>query len=203
MRLRYYWFNGPYASVSRPGRTTTIICGSQGNPLIMKRNLIFLSLLGLAGCMQQAGDQESYLPRYTGSAPWTINGARPGMTLDEVRQKRGEPTRFFGTPPTSYSWESTSWRTLSVTVDANGRIVQVSGNALMAGDQTILSGSVSDADVKAVLGAGDVTSSTQPGSFVIPTSGKVVGTHHRYRNGNVTFAFSLTKEQGLRSITAD
>jgi hypothetical protein len=169
----------------------------------MKHHLIFLSLLGLAGCMQQATDQESYLPRYTGNAPWTINGARPGMTLDEVRQTPGEPTRSVGTPPTSYSWESTSWRTLFVTVDANGRVVQVSGNALMAGDQTILSGSVSDADVKAVLGDGDVTRSTQPGSFVIPTPGKVVGTHHRYRNGNVTFGFSLTKEQGLRDITAE
>ena len=170
---------------------------------IMKRKLPPLAVLLLAACMQQATDQESYLPRYTGNTPWTINGARPGMTLDELRQKHGEPTRSFGTPPTNYSWESTSWRTLSVSVDANGRIVQVSGNALMAGDQTILSGSVSDADVKAVLGAGDVSSSTQPGSFVIPTPGKVVGTHHRYRNGNVTFGFSLTKEQGLRDITAE
>jgi hypothetical protein len=172
-------------------------------PDIMKRKLLPLAVLLLAACMQQATDQESYLPRYTGNAPWTINGARPGMTLDELRQKHGEPTRSFGTPPTSYSWESTSWRTLSVTVDANGRIVQVSGNALMAGDQTILSGSVSDADVKAVLGAGDISKSTQAGSFVIPTPGKVVGSHHSYRNGNVTFGFSLTKEQGLRGITAE
>lgn len=63
----------------------------------------------------------------------------------------------------------------------------------MAGDQTILSGSVRDADVKAVLGAGDVTNSTQSGSFVVPTQGKVVGTHHRYRNGNVTSAFWVRK----------
>ena len=189
--------------VTRPGRPTTIICSFQGKPRLMKRHLIFFSLLGLAGCLQQATDQESYLPRYTGNAPWTINGARPGMTLDELRRRQGEPTRSFGQPPTSYAWESTSWRTLFVTVDANGRIVQVSGNALMAGDQTILSGSISDADVKAVLGAGDISKSTQAGSFVIPTPGKVVGTHHRYRNGNVTFDFSLTKEQGLRDITAE
>lgn len=169
----------------------------------MKPKLVPLVALLLSACMQQATDQESYLPRYTGNDLWTINGVRPGMTLDEVRQKHGEPTRSFGNPPTGYAWESTSWRTLSVTVDGHGRIVQVSGNALMAGDQTILSGSISDADVRAVLGAGDVASSTQPGSFVIPTPGKVVGTHHRYRNGTVTFGFSLTKGQGLQGITAE
>lgn len=172
-------------------------------PEIIKHNIIVFVALLLSACMQQASDQESYLPRYTGTDLWTINGARPGMMLDEVRKTHGNPTRSFGKPPTGHAWESTSWRTLSVTVDAHDRIVQVSGNALMAGDKTILSGSISDADVKAVLGTGDVSRSTQPGSFVIPTPGKVVGTHHIYRNGNVTFGFSLTKEQGLRDITAD
>ena len=169
----------------------------------MKHYLIALTAFLLSACMQQASDQESHLPRYTGNYLWTINGARPDMTLDEVRKIHGNPTRSFGNPPTSHSWESTSWRTLSVTVDASERIVQVSGNALMAGDKTILSGSISDADVKAVLGTGELSRSTQPGSFVIQTPGKVVGSHHRYRNGDVTFGFSLTKEQGLRDITAE
>jgi hypothetical protein len=172
-------------------------------PKNMRYKLVaFLALL-LTACTQQVADQESYLPRYTGNDLWTINGVRPGMTLDEARKTHGNPTRSFGKPPTDHSWESTSWRTLSVTVDAHDRIVHVFGNALMAGDKTILSGSISDADIKAVLGPGEVSRSTQAGSFVMPTPGKVVGTHHRYRNGNVTFGFSLSKEQGLQSITAD
>ena len=169
----------------------------------MKRLVPLLALSLLAACMRQATEPESFLQRYTGNEPWTINGARPGMTLDDVRQFHGEPTRSSGTPPTGYSWESTSWRTLSVTVDMNGRIVQVAGNALMAGDKTILSGSVSEADVKAVLGPGVEARSVQPGSFVVPTPGKVVGTHHRYRDGNVSFGISLSKEQGIVGITAE
>ena len=169
----------------------------------MKHKIVVLAVALLSACMQQATDQDSYQPRYTGNALWTINGARPGMTLDEVRQQHGEPSRSFGKPPTDYAWETTSSRKLFVTVDANGRIVQVGGNALMAGDKTLLGEGVSDADINAVLGAGAVSNTTQPGSFVIPTPGKVVGTYHRYRNGNVTFGFSVSKEQGLRGITAD
>jgi hypothetical protein len=164
---------------------------------------VALLVVLLSACTKNVTDQESYLPRYTGNELWTINGVRPGMTMDEVMKKHGDPTRSFGKPPTSYSWQSTSWRTLFVTVDVKGNIVQVSGNALMAGEKTILSGSVSAADVKAVLGPGDVSTSKQSGSFVIPTPGKVVGTHHSYRNGNVMFGFSLTQEQGLQNITAE
>ena len=59
------------------------------------------------------------------------------------------------------------------------------------------------APVTAVLGKSDAKSMTQPGSFVLPTPGKNVGTQHVYRNGDVRFRLIVMKRGGLTGITAE
>lgn len=163
--------------------------------------VLFFALL-VAACAREADDVDSTYTRYTGTAAWTIDGTRPGMTLDELKRRKGEPDGFSGSPPSSIYWGSPS-NGLTVNVDAKGRINEVWGTTLKAGDETLLSAGVNDADVTAVLGKSDAKSMTQPGSFVLPTPGKNVGTQHVYRNGDVRFRLIVMKRGGLTGITAE
>jgi hypothetical protein len=167
-----------------------------------KRLFVLLFPLLFAACTQEADDREMVYTRYTGTAAWTIDGARPGMTLAELKLLLGPPADSSGDPPTSVSWGYPS-QGLTVNVDANGRVTQVWGKTLKAGDVTVLGGGVSDAEIKGVLGKGESKSMTQSGSFVLPTPGKTVGAEHFYRNGDVRFRFIVMKGEGLTGIVAE
>ncbi|MEQ1519001.1 MAG: hypothetical protein ABL931_21185 [Usitatibacteraceae bacterium] len=172
----------------------------------MKLKLLLFALLAflVAGCMRESDDEESVYLRYKGNAPWTVTGVRPGMTLDELKKKRGEPSRTSGEPPNSFSWGGFSgWDQLTVETDSSGRITEVWGQRLMAGDQTLVSSGSTEADIKAVLGKGNIISMTQPGSFVLPTPGKKIGAKHYYRNGDVSFKLIVMKDQGITGIVAE
>jgi len=161
--------------------------------------LLLLCLLILAGCIREAAEPESHYKRYTGTAPWTIEGARPGMTLDELKQRHGKPSGAHGNPPNSFSWQSPR---LNVSVDADGRVKEVWGNSLQVGGQTIVAAGLNDTDINAILGKGTSKSMSQPGSFVLPSPGKHIGNEHVYHNGDVSFRFIVMKDRGLTGIVA-
>lgn len=101
--------------------------------------------------MRQVTDTELTYPRYTGTAPWTIAGIRPGMTLEEVKKLKGEPAKSLGNPPLDFQWgRSASTAEFTVKVDAHGRITMVSGDSLSAGDRTLVGSGASEEEVKSV-----------------------------------------------------
>ena len=160
-------------------------------------------LLG-AGCMRQVTDTELTYPRYTGTAPWTIAGIRPGMTLEEVKKIKGEPARSLDNPPLDFQWvRSNSNGEFTVKVDAHGRITTVYGDALSAGDHTLVGSGASEEEVKALLGQGESKAMKSTGSFVIATPGKLLGAEHLYHNGDTTFRVIVMKDAGLTGVVAE
>lgn len=169
------------------------------------RRLFLASLPWLVfGCAREVDEEVSGHQRYTGTAPWTIGGARPGMMLAELKQHRGEPRGSFGVPPRGFIWGSSGeLGEISVEMDADDRIRRVQGTDLSAGPLTLLGRGASNADVTAVLGKGVSKSMTQPGSFVAPTPGKQIGMQHYYRNGVAEFRIVVMKNTGLTGIVAE
>jgi len=172
----------------------------------MKSNLLLMLVcpMLLVSCSREASDSASIYPRFTGTAPWTIAGIRPGLSLDDVKKLKGEPARAFGNPPLEFAWDLRSPPgTLTVRVDSSGRVKAVFGNSLSAGDRVLVGASASDDEVKAILGAGESHKMKSAGSFVLPTPSKQFGTEHYYQNGDATFRVIVMKDQGLTGIVAE
>ena len=83
--------------------------------------------------------------------PWTVGGAKPGMTPDEVERLLGPPT----SSRTSYGRTTTRWAEIFVTFDPQGRAVDVMGDRLTGADgKTLLQRGDSEAEVVGRLGGG-------------------------------------------------
>jgi len=150
------------------------------------------------GCHTVTGpDPDAYGP--VSPPPWTIGGARPGMTQDEAGQLLGPPTRS----ETKYQRTTTWWAEISVTFDASGRAVEVFGDRVTGPDrQTIVQRGASEAEVVGRLGRGNLRSSYQPsGSGVISCGGRRTGGERRYEDATTVYTVSIYEDR-LASVRA-
>jgi hypothetical protein len=161
--------------------------------------------LSTPACYREANDttHSSVYPRYTGTAPWSIDGVRPGQTLDEIKRLRGDPAQALA-PATSRSptfrWPAP--RATFVTFDAAGRAIDITGTTLVAEGRTLLDTAAESAAVEPVLGRGRVATHSQPsGSGVISLGSKVTGRTVAYENHGALFEIfcDTTQITGLRA----
>lgn len=131
--------------------------------------------------------------------PWTIGGAKPGMTANEAERLLGPPTRS----DTRYQRTTTWWGEVSVTFDASGRAVEVFGDRVTAADgSTVVSRGASEAEVVARLGRGKLKSSYAPsGSGVISCGSRRTGGEHRYEDATTVYTVSIYEDR-LASVRA-
>ncbi len=158
--------------------------------------IVAAGLLLLPGCYRQASDATapaSTRPRYTGSAPWTIDGVRPGQTFAEVKQLLGEPREIRGhTGPRTAFWAG---RNTAVTFDQAGLVTEVMGSTLIAGDQILFRAGATEAEVVQILGPGEVQKSTRPkGSGIIALGREHTGTALLYDREGLRFEFPVCGE---------
>ena len=154
-------------------------------------------LLGAVGCQTRTGDEMEWGPIST--PPWTVGGAKPGMTPDEVERLLGPPT----SSRTSYGRTTTQWAEIFVTFDLQGRAEDVMGDRLTgAGGQTLLQRGDSEAEVVGRLGGGKEKSSYRPGgSGVISCSRQRAGGEHVYEDGTTRYTISVYEDR-LASVRA-
>jgi hypothetical protein len=152
-------------------------------------------LLASTACYREATDASAAIQqaRYTGTAPWTIDGVRPGQTFEEVKLLLGEPREIRGNKgPRTAFW---SRHDTAVTFDPTGRVTEVMGSTVKAGDQTLVWGSSSEAEVVQILGPGRVQKSYRPkGSGVISLGREHTGTTLIYDNAGVSFELAVAGE---------
>lgn len=153
------------------------------------------SLTALTGCYREATDAtvSTTAPRYTGSAPWTIDGVRPGQTFTEVKQLLGEPHETRENPGGRFvRWGP---RDIAVFFDRTGHATEVMGSTVKAGTQTLVSAGANEAEVVQILGPGKVQKSSRPkGSGVISFGQEHIGTTLIYENGGVRFELPVFGE---------
>ena len=153
------------------------------------------SLLALPACYRQATDASTAVnaPRYTGTAPWTIDGVRPGQTLAEVTQLLGEPRETRENPGGRFlRWGP---RDIAVFFDRTGHVAEVMGSSVTAGEKTLFTSGASEAEVVQILGPGQVQKSSRPkGSGVISFGQERIGTTLIYENGGVRFELPVFGE---------
>ncbi|MFI5077075.1 MAG: hypothetical protein ACHQRO_07020, partial [Vicinamibacteria bacterium] len=154
-------------------------------------------LLGAVGCQTRTGDEMEWGPIST--PPWTVGGAKPGMTPDEVERLLGPPT----SSRTSYGRTTTQWAEIFVTFDLQGRAEDVMGDRLTgAGGKTLLQRGDSEAEVVGRLGAGRHKGSYRPGgSGVISCTMKRVGGEHVYEDATTRYTISIYEDR-LASVRA-
>ena len=154
---------------------------------------------GAIGCQTATDPDPMSMYGPVSPPPWTIGGARPGMTADEAERRLGKPTRS----ETRYQRTTTWWGEISVTFDATGRAVEVFGDRVTAADgSTLVSRGVSEAEVVGRLGRGKLKSSYQPsGSGVISCGHRRTGGEYRYEDATTTYAVSVYEDR-MASITA-
>lgn len=155
-------------------------------------------LLGALGCQTRTGDEMEWGPVST--PPWTIGGAKPGMTPEEVERLLGPPT----SSRTSYGRTTTQWGEIFVTFDPQGRAVDVMGDRLTGADgQTLLQRGNPEAEVVGRLGKGRLESSYRSsGSGVISCSRQRVGGEHVYEDGTTRYTVSVYEDR-LSSVRAE
>jgi hypothetical protein len=148
-------------------------------------------LLGAIGCQTRTGDEMEWGPVST--PPWTIGGAKPGMTPDEVERLLGPPT----SSRTSYGRTTTHWAEIFVTFDPQGRAVDVQGDRLTGADgKDLLQRGASEAEVVGRLGAGRHKGSYRPGgSGVISCTMKRVGGEHVYQDATTRYTVSIYEDR--------
>lgn len=153
--------------------------------------VLLLGILALAGCYREVTDESARaLPRYTGDAPWTLDGLRAGATFEEVRAKLGEP-RAVREYNGARSGEWNYGQTL-VTFGPDGRAFEIFGSAIKAGDRTLVSVGAPETELEQVLGAGETAKARRPtGSGVISFGSEHTHTLHVYENGGVRFEVSV------------
>ncbi|MEO5821642.1 MAG: hypothetical protein ABIT71_14165 [Vicinamibacteraceae bacterium] len=176
----------------RPGRRAAIV------------SLAFVALAGAATACHTASDADADAQRRSNTPamrpPWTINGARTGMVLDQVVALHGAPDKTSGYP----SRRTSTWISIDlwVTFDANGRAVDITGTKLMTLDgKTIVSLGMSEDDVVVRAGAGSTRGSFQTGSGVISIGWKRVGAEHRFTDDTTRYGLGVSEGQ-LKFIRA-
>jgi len=154
-------------------------------------------LLGAVGCQTRTGEEMEWGPIST--PPWTVGGAKPGMTPDEVERLLGPPT----SSRTSYGQTTTRWAEIYVTFDPQGRAVDVMGDRLTGADgKDLLQRGAPEAEVVGRLGAGRHKGSYRPsGSGVISCSMKRVGGEHVYEDAATRYTVSVYEDR-LASVRA-
>ena len=147
------------------------------------------------GCQTTTGEEAIYGPPAT--PPWTVGGARIGMTPEEVGRLLGEPDRS----TSSYGRTTNTYKDIGVTFDPAGKAVDILGDRLnvpaaaRVGD-VILQRGVSEAEVVGRLGAGSSKSSYQPsGSGVISCGGRRVGAEHRYEDATTVYTVGVHEDR--------
>lgn len=153
-----------------------------------------LLLVGLGGCYKVASDADfsEYTP-YTGQAPLTVRGVRPGQTENDVVALLGPPDRR---GDSGYRIVSLQWQRFSdmvVTLDGTGRVSEVLGDRLTAGDEVVVSHGMSEADVRRVLGKPAKSRShyRPSGSGVISLGRKRTGGTLSYRRDEQAIEITL------------
>jgi hypothetical protein len=149
----------------------------------------------VTACFRQVTDESAAIarPRYTGTAPWTIDGVRPGQPFDEVKQRLGEPREIVGAvgPRTAF-WAKHS---TVVTFGPDNRVTEVNGSQVQAGAQTLVWAGASEAEVMQILGPGRVDKRYRPkGSGVISLGREHTGTTVIYENNGVSFELPVFGE---------
>ena len=157
--------------------------------------LLLVSLLMLSGCFKQATDETfaRARPRFTSTEPWTIDGVRPGQTFEEAKRLLGEPREIRGHagPRTAFWAERDTW----VTFNQAGRVTEVMGSTVKAGDQIIISSGAREAEVVQILGPGRVQESSRPkGNGVISLGSVHTGTTLIYDRDGVRFELCVFGE---------
>ena len=146
-------------------------------------------LLALTACYREANDLtlSSVYPRYTGTAPWEIDGVRPGQSLAEIKRVRGEPARQLDTGPRpTFRWPSP--RDTTVTFDSAGRAIDLFGSTLTAEGRTLVDTGLEPAAIEHVLGKGRLEQHSQPtGSGVISLGRRITGSTVAYQNHGSLF----------------
>ena len=152
---------------------------------------------GAIGCQTATDPDPMYGP--VAPPPWTIGGAKLGMTADEAQRLLGPPTRS----ETRYQRTTTWWGEISVTFDPGGRAVDVFGDRVTAADgSTVVSRGVSEAEVVGRLGPGTLKSSYQPsGSGVISCGSRRTGGERRYEDATTVYTVSVYEDR-LASVRA-
>jgi hypothetical protein len=147
------------------------------------------------GCETRSGEETSYGPVAT--PPWTVGGARIGMTPEEVALVLGQPDRS----NTSYGRVTNTYQDIGVTFDTAGRAVDIRGDRLNApaaagvGDVIVQRG-VSEAEVVGRLGSGSSKSSYRPsGSGVISCGRKRAGGEHRYEDVTTVYTVGVYEDR--------
>jgi hypothetical protein len=147
------------------------------------------------GCETRTGDETSYGTR--AAPPWTIGGARIGMTSAEVESVLGQPDRS----NTSYGRTTNTYQDIGVTFDTAGKAVDILGDRLNApaatgiGDVIVQRG-VSEAEVVGRLGSGSSKSSYRPsGSGVISCGLKRAGGEHRYQDATTVYTVGVYEDR--------
>ena len=161
---------------------------------IVIASCLALTLL-LSGCFKVVTDESAMppRPRYTGTAPWGIDGLRPGQTLADAVKLFGEPSQ----PPAATGPRFLRWfaRDTMVTLDAKDVITEVYGHTVTAGGQVLVQGGDDQTAVTQVLGPGDVRKSSRPkGSGVISLGRQHVGTTVIYEQAGVRFELPVWGE---------
>ena len=148
---------------------------------------MLVACLTPAGCYRAVTDGTAATGgrRYTGAAPWTIDGVRPGDEFAAVKMRFGEPreVRGSGNQRTAF-WER---RATVVTFDGRGVVTEVMGSTVQADGKILVESGATEADVIQILGPGRVQKTHQPGSGVISISRTHVGTAVIYERDGVRF----------------
>jgi hypothetical protein len=161
----------------------------------LRFELIVLATLTLAACFRQATDETAgpVRPRYTGGAPWSIEGVRPGQPFEEVRRLFGEPSEIRG----AGSVRTAVWNQRETTVSFNqaGVITEVMGSSVEGGGQVLFRGGADEREVTQILGPGEVRKSSRPQGSGVVSFGQVhTGTTLLYDNAGVRFEFPVFGE---------
>lgn len=155
-----------------------------------------LLLFGSGGCYRVATEVSEHAP-FTGQGPLTVRGVRPGQSETEVVALLGPPDRRLDS---GYRVASLQWQRFGdmvVTLGPAGRVTEVLGNELTAGDESVLQSGMSEADVRQVLGkpAKDQSQYRPSGSGVISLGHKRVGRTLWYHRDGRTVEVTLRDDR--------
>src|SRR5262245_27140719 len=159
-----------------------------------------LCAAAVAGCMRDAPDLDAYR-RHQGTAPWSVDGVRPGQSFAAVRTALGAPDRTVAVMGQDvHEW--TSRRQLSVVVDGAGLVTDVTGGQVESEGKPVVWSGLGQAEIERILGRGRVQKVTQPGSGVISIGGgREVGRILTYDDKDVRFELQL-EEDMLKRVRA-
>jgi hypothetical protein len=137
--------------------------------------------LGLTACFQ--GNERSQGPdEVLRGGPYSVDGIVLGSAVKEVLALVGEPREVQASPnDTLYRMAGPS--SLQFAADDSGRIIRVSGRALLRGDTPLVSLGQGREAVEAALGRGIVEEFYRPtGGGIITTGSEYYATEYTYRD---------------------